>query len=979
MTRSRRHVRALVLGAALYAYGAVVPHGYAQVTTAITADGTLGTTVAPSGNVYNINGGTIRGTNQFHSFGQFSVGTGDIASFNGPANATIQNILSRVTGGTRSEIDGTLRSTISGANLYLLNPSGILFGPNAQLDVSGSFHATTANYIGLADGVRFNAVPSSADNLLSTAPPAAFGFLTSNPALIEVQTFAFDDVTGLKTLQVPTGKTLSFVGGPLNFGAAPEAAAGGFLFAPGGRINLVSVASPGEARFDGTGFSVDAFVRLGDINITGNSVIDGKEVFIRGGRLLIEQASILPGFVFLSGAPVDPPNGGEVNIQVSDSITIKGPAAAFSPSGILTFAGLPFPGDVPHINIKASSISLSDGGSIATQRQGPGNPGNISIQADTVEVRSGASIAARNEFEGPGGTLTIDARNVTLDSAGSDQPTGLSSQADFHGDYGVVDFSPSLQLADSGAITVNATGTLTMRGSAQISTDNFAFGRSGNVTVNAAEMLLTGAGANTGLISAQSRLAGRPGDVTVNASGSIDMQNGFRISASTLGSDDAGQVNVRAGRSITMTGASTFISGITGAPVDTELNSFAARFSPFFGVENPPGLDYPSLRTALGVAPSPNDLMNVLAALRALSDGAGNPLVAATDFTPGAGGKVSITTPILAVNDGAHIETSTVWDGNAGAITLDVGSLTVRDGAIIGSRSGAVRPDRGFTVGAGNAGTVTIAADTVEIAGRSPASGQGSLVTTSTSGDGQGGDVSITAGSSVSIVNGGLVSADSLGGEGLAGNINISAGNEIVMNDGSVSTRAVSADGGNITLTTTGSLVRLTNSQVTTSVESGIGTGGNITISSELIALNDSRIRADAFGGPGGNINIFADVFLTSGALVSASSALSTPGVIDIQANITDVSGTLTPLPSAIVEAATLLQASCAARLASGKTSSLVLAGREGIPPEPDGLQSSPLAAAIAAALAPSAPGVAEHATILPRIAHLSLTPKCAW
>ena len=224
MSRSRWHVRSLMLGAALYAFGAVVPHGYAQVPTAITSDGTLGTTVARSGNLYNINGGTIKGTNQFHSFGQFSVGTGDIASFNGPANATIQNILSRVTGGTRSEIDGTLRSTISGANLYLLNPSGILFGPNAQLDVSGSFHATTADYIGLADGVRFNAVPSSADNLLTTAPPAAFGFLTSNPAPIDVQAGVFDfDARFTNVLQVPAGKTLSFVGGPINIGAAPEA------------------------------------------------------------------------------------------------------------------------------------------------------------------------------------------------------------------------------------------------------------------------------------------------------------------------------------------------------------------------------------------------------------------------------------------------------------------------------------------------------------------------------------------------------------------------------------------------------------------------------------------------------------------------------------------------------------------------------------------------------------------------------------
>ncbi len=118
-----------------------------------------------------------------------------------------------------------------------------------------------------------------------------------------------------------------------------------------------------------------------------------------------------------------------------------------------------------------------------------------------------------------------------------------------------------------------------MRGSAQISTDNFAFGKSGNVTVNAGDMLLVGAGTNTGLISAQSRLAGRSGDVTINATGSIDMQNGFRISANTLGSDDAGQVNVRAGRSITMTGNSTFISSVTGQPVDSELDSFAQLFA----------------------------------------------------------------------------------------------------------------------------------------------------------------------------------------------------------------------------------------------------------------------------------------------------------------------------------------------------------------------------------------------------------------
>ena len=110
--RRRRSLLSHLIFLACLLAGGVPIVSHAQVITNITPDRTLGTTVTPSGNIFNINGGTIKGTNQFHSFGQFNVGTGDIASFNGPANATIQNILSRVTGGTRSEIDGTLRSTI---------------------------------------------------------------------------------------------------------------------------------------------------------------------------------------------------------------------------------------------------------------------------------------------------------------------------------------------------------------------------------------------------------------------------------------------------------------------------------------------------------------------------------------------------------------------------------------------------------------------------------------------------------------------------------------------------------------------------------------------------------------------------------------------------------------------------------------------------------------------------------------------------
>ncbi len=227
------------------------PSTHAQVTTAITSDGTLGTGVTQVGNVFEIDGGTIKGSNQFHSFGLFSVGAGDFANFTGPVGT--QNVFSRVTGGIESQIDGGIASSIPGANLFLMNPSGIVFGPESQLFVDGSFHATTADAIGFADGTWFNAQPSAADALLSTAPPSSFGFLNPSPAGIGVSSF--------NILEVPSGQTLSFVGGPLEVGTA-DFNGPAYLLAGAGRINLISVASVGEATFDGVNIGVDGFLEI---------------------------------------------------------------------------------------------------------------------------------------------------------------------------------------------------------------------------------------------------------------------------------------------------------------------------------------------------------------------------------------------------------------------------------------------------------------------------------------------------------------------------------------------------------------------------------------------------------------------------------------------------------------------------------------------------------------------------------------------
>ena len=237
-----------LLISAFLLHSAMFGVGQAAVPSAITGDGSMGTTVTQTRNAYTISGGTITGSNLFHSFGRFSVGTGERATFTGPP--AIANILSRVTGGEPSVINGLLRSEIAGANLYLLNPSGVLFGPHPSLDESGSFHVSTADFLRFADGTALYASLGQ-ESVLTVAPPTAFGFLGNTPAPITLQGSA---------LEVPVGNTMSLVGGEIQI-------VGGQMVAPSGRIRLASVASPGDVRFSPLelvpDLQVDGFTRRG--------------------------------------------------------------------------------------------------------------------------------------------------------------------------------------------------------------------------------------------------------------------------------------------------------------------------------------------------------------------------------------------------------------------------------------------------------------------------------------------------------------------------------------------------------------------------------------------------------------------------------------------------------------------------------------------------------------------------------------------
>src|SRR6266850_3444106 len=346
---------------ALSAAHAIAWPCFSAAQPAIVSDGRMPTpTVVPpssDGLSYTVSGGYQQGTNLFHSFSRFNVPSGGSATFDGPAS--IQNILSRVTGTESSTIDGTIstRAAMPTANFYLINPNGIVFGANAFLDVGGSFHASTANYIKLADGHIFSATPSGGE-LLTSEAPQAFGFLTGNPASISVEG---------ALLQLDPGQTLSLVGGPVTIksGLALDGIVyGAIVAAPGGLVRIGSAAAIGEAKLTEPDLGMSAFSRLGPVSISEASVVTGTyagtgggSVIIRAGQIIVDNSIINTDNVDVALMPVG------VDLSGTDSIVIRN-------ASLVQTTANPGPNDGTSIAINAGSLTVRDGSIVAADANG---------------------------------------------------------------------------------------------------------------------------------------------------------------------------------------------------------------------------------------------------------------------------------------------------------------------------------------------------------------------------------------------------------------------------------------------------------------------------------------------------------------------------------------------------------------------------------------------------------------------------------
>ncbi len=426
---------------------------HAQGSSPITSSG-LNTTVTKSATTFEITGGTRpgNGPNLFHSFGEFGVPANHVADFLNDAGLPTANILSRVTGGNPSNIFGTIQTTGFGtANLFVMNPAGIVFGPGASLNVGGAVTFTTADYLRLGDGARFTAMPGPQDAAISSAPVAAFGFLGSNPAAIVVQG---------SQLALAEGHAISLIGSNIHIGngISPDGSAQpAGLSAPGGQINLVSTGSTGEVHTSSsTGHfsdpSLAGFTGLGSISLSqgttlGTSGNAAGRIVIRAGQFAMEDARLEA--VSTSTTP-----GSVASASASGGISIQAEEAALSHGAtVLTSTVNGTAGDIAvevgtlRSNVHQDGTPLPGAApvTIASSSTGHGGPGSIFIRgkadapADALLLNNTRVISEVSHIANP----TVAPGNIELSARQVELVNGTVLRSDTTGG------------ADAGAITLN--------------------------------------------------------------------------------------------------------------------------------------------------------------------------------------------------------------------------------------------------------------------------------------------------------------------------------------------------------------------------------------------------------------------------------------------------------------------------------------------------------------------------------------------
>ncbi len=548
---------------------------FKSLTTAqsIQTDGTTPTQPRSCSGDCTIKDGLQQGGNLFHSFERFNIDAGATVLFEDPG---VANILSRVTGNELSEILGTIGVNGGDANLFLLNPNGIIFGQDSNLDLNGSFLATTAN------AIRFDG-----EGLLDTAPnniplltinPSALLFTTGNQGTLSNESIALSgqDSAGfeIRGLRVSDGESLLLAGGDVIVN-------GGMLNALGGRIELGGLAEAGEIKLNfpdidegnislefsnqfskanvsiTNGAIVSAFSENGgEIAINAKNITIAEESMVVAGIFgnlipLVRQAGdislnatekleIIKGAVANQVAPDSRGDSGNININTGSliidddsfmttatfgsgdagDININVPNGLVKISGettinsLVDFTAIGSSGD---INIIAKSTLLEDNSSIDSSTQAQGNAGGIKVTTEKLNIQTGGEINVSANGTGEAGSLNMTAQDITLDQGSLTAETRV-------GDRGNITLNnvDTLLLLNNSQITTNASESAT-GGDITITSDGIALLDSSDITANAFE--------------------GRGGNIQITTQGIFREPDSDITAASELGIDGTITIN----------------------------------------------------------------------------------------------------------------------------------------------------------------------------------------------------------------------------------------------------------------------------------------------------------------------------------------------------------------------------------------------------------------------------------------------------
>ncbi|OYD95259.1 filamentous hemagglutinin [Nostoc sp. 'Peltigera membranacea cyanobiont' 210A] len=600
----------------IFTSGLLTPGMMQRAIAQVTSDGTTNTIVNQSGNNFNIINGIQKGNNLFHSFTNFSIPTGDTAIFNNAAD--VQNIFSRVTGGSVSNIDGLIKANGS-ANLFLLNPSGIIFGANAQLNIGGSFIGTTAQSIKFSDGAEFNAINPQANPLLSINVPIGLQ-MGNNPAPITVQGTGhrLSNPGGLPLvtqnpsateLRVQPGKTLALVGGNLNLNGAT-------LTAKQGQVELGSVSGAGLVSLiptaQGYTLGYEDGQSFGDIQLAGRSLLDisgvnAGSVQIRGRHIQFTDGSLVLARNFGSLS------AGDIRLQATEAIDLIG---------------------------RTADGTILSG--VRTEAVGVGASGNISVITPRLTLQQGGGLNSISVGVAPSGNIHIDGTAIELSGFSPINPTGVSALS-----------TSSFGSGNAGDISVNANSLLVSNGATLAST-TFGSGSSGKVTIRTNHTTVMGE-SPSGLYSNISSLTFATGNAKTLTLDTAKLQilDGGAVGTTTFFAGNGGDLSINATESIEISGRSR--------TNNSSINSSSILLPPLLRQR----FHLPDKLTANA------GNVSITTPNLTLTDGG---TVSVTSQGSGNGGSLKITANTIRLDRQGSVQAQTE-SGNGGNIALQVGTL----------------------------------------------------------------------------------------------------------------------------------------------------------------------------------------------------------------------------------------------------------------------------------------------------------------